>query len=185
FPLSWLVAVCARAAVPTFESFSTNQFQTNSLQIFYRDPHTNDAGIIYPALVNTLTLVTNENVYGTFSLPAKVTLLTLGTNYIDLSTNTTLLLNSPTNDAAQVILSLSAGAYQGQLLLITSQNGSNSFTLPDLSEQWDVPGAYVDIAGDWIATTNRGVLWQYTAPDWIELHRSDPSQTGGGTVFGS
>jgi len=181
----WLIALGARAAVPTFESFSTNQFQTNLLQVFYRAVHTNDAGIIYPALDNTLTLVTNENVYGTFSLPAKVTLLTLGTNYIDLSTNTTLLLNSPTNDAAQVILSLSAGAYQGQLLLITSQNGSNSFTLPDLSEQWDVPGAYVDIAGDWIATTNRGVLLQYTAPDWIELHRSDPSQTGGGTVFGS
>jgi len=185
FPLIWLVAVCARAAVPTFESFSTNQFQTNSLQIFYRDPHTNDAGIIYPAIANTLTLVTNENVYGTFSLPAKVTLLTLGTNYLDLSTNSTWLLNSPTNDAAQVIISLSAGAYQGQLLFVTSQNGSNSFTLPDLSEQWDVPGAYVDIQGDWVGTTNRGIILQYTAPDWIEMARFDPGQTGGGTVFGS
>ena len=181
----WFVAVCADAAVPTFESFSTNQFQTNSLQLFYRDPHTNDAGIIYPALVNTLTLVTNENVYGTFSLPAKVTLLALGTNYLDVTTNTTWLLNSPTNDATQVTISLSAGAYQGQLLFVTSQNGSNSFTLPDLSEQWDVPGAYVDIQGDWVGTTNRGIILQYTAPDWIEMARFDPGQTGGGTVFGS
>jgi len=181
----WLIALGARAAVPTFESFSTNQFQTNSLQVFYRDPHTNDAGIIYPALDNTLSLVTNLNTYGTFSLPAKVTLLALGTNYLDVTTNTTWLLNSPTNDATQVTLSLSSGAYQGQLLFITSQNGSNSFTLPDLSEQWDVPGAYVDIQGDWVGTTNRGIILQYTAPDWIEMARFDPGQTGGGTVFGS
>jgi len=181
----WLIVIDVRAAVPTFESFSTNQFQTNILQVFYRDPHTNDAGIIYPALANTLTLVTNENVYGTFSLPAKVTLLALGTNYLDVTTNTTWLLNSPTNDATQVTISLSAGAYQGQLLFVTSQNGSNSFTLPDLSEQWDVPGAYVDIQGDWVGTTNRGIILQYTAPDWIEMARFDPGQTGGGTVFGS
>jgi len=181
----WLIALVTRAAVPTFESFSTNQFQTNLLQVFYRAVHTNDAGIIYPALDNTLTLVTNENVYGTFSLPAKVTLLALGTNYLDVTTNTTWLLNSPTNDATQVTLSLSAGAYQGQLLFVTSQNGSNSFTLPDLSEQWDVPGAYVDIQGDWVGTTNRGIILQYTAPDWIEMARFDPGQTGGGTVFGS
>jgi hypothetical protein len=184
FLLFLLISFGVRAAVPTFESFSTDQFQTNNLRLFYRDPHTNDNGIIYPALVNTLTIVTNENIYGTFSLPSKVTLLSLGTNYLDVSTNTTWLLNSPTNDATQVILSLSAGAYQGQLLFVTSQNGSNAFTLPDLSEQWDVPGAYVDIQGDWIGTTNRGMILQYTAPDWIEMARFDPGQTGGGTVLG-
>jgi len=173
------------AAVPTFESLEPTQFETNGFRVAYKAVHTNDAGIIYPALTNLLTLVTNENVYGTFSLPAKVTLLVLGTNYLDLSTNSTWLLNSPTNDPTQVILSLSAGAYQGQLLFITSQNGSNSFILPDQSEQWDVPGAYVDIQGDWIGTTNRGIILQYTAPDWIEMARFDPAQTGGGSVFGS
>ncbi len=179
------IAAITRAAVPTFQSFEPTQFLTNNNRIAYIATHTNDAGIIYPALVNSLTLTTNENVYGTFSLPAKVTLLTLGTNYLDVSTNSTWLLNSPTNDATQVIISLSAGAYQGQLLFITSQNGSNSFTLPDLSEQWDVPGAFVDIQGDWVGTTNRGAIFQYAAPDWLEMARFDPSQTGGGTILGS
>ncbi len=181
----WLCTTCLRAAVPTLESFEPTQFATNNNRVAYKAVHTNDAGIIYPALPNSLTLVTNENVYGTFSLPAKVTLLSLGTNYLDLSTNSTWLLNSPTNDATQVIISLSAGQYQGQLLFLTSQNGSNSFTLPDLSEQWDVPGAYVDIQGDWVGTTNRGMILQYTAPDWIEMARFDPSPGGGGgTVLG-
>jgi hypothetical protein len=180
----WICVVCVKAAVPTFESFS-DQFQTNNLRVFYRAVWTNDAGIVYEAGPNSLTLVTNENVYGTFSLPAKVTLLTLGTNQLDMATASTWLLNSPTNDPTQVILSLSAGAYQGQLAFITSQNGGNSFTLPDLSEQWDVPGAYVDIQGDWMGTTNRGIILQYTAPDWIEMARFDPSSTNtvGGTTI--
>jgi hypothetical protein len=175
----WLISLSLKAAVPTFESLEPTQFATNNFRVAYRAVHTNDSGIIYPALPNTLSLVTNENVYGTFSLPAKVTLLTLGTNYLDMSTNSTWLLNSPTNDAAQVILSLSAGAYQGQLAFITSQNGGNSFMLPDLSEQWDVPGAFVDLQGDWIGSTNRGIILQYTAPDWIEMDRFDPGSTNG------
>lgn len=172
----FLIAFCclAKAAVPTFQSFESTQFDTNLLSIKYRSDWTNELGVIRPATINTEVTLTNLNLYEAFVLPAKVVLLTLGTNELNVATNSTWLLYSPTNDAAEVTLSLSAGKYQGQLLFITSQNGDGAFTLPDESEQYDVPGALVDLQGNWIGTTNRGVILQYTAPDWIEMARFNP-----------
>lgn len=167
----------SRAAAPTFQSFEPDQFDTNGLMIRYRADWTNEVGVIRPATVNTEVTVTNLNIYETLVLPAKVYALALGTNELNVATNSSWLLSSPTNDAAQVILSLSAGKFQGQLLLITSQNETGGFTLPDLSEQYDSPGGLVDIQGDWVGTTNRGTLLQYSAPDWIEMFRFDPSTT--------
>lgn len=167
------------AAAPTFQSFEPTQFDTNLLGIRYLANWTNELGVIHPATVNTEVTITNMNLFETFVLPSKVKLLTLGTNELNVATNSTWLLASPTNDATQVILSLSAGKYQGQILFITSQNSDGAFKLPDESEQYDVPGALIDLQGDWIATTNRGMILQYTAPDWIEMARFDPGSTNG------
>lgn len=163
------------AAVPTFQSFNANQFDTNGLLLNYRAVWTNDLGTIRPALTNAEVTLTNLNLYETFVLPAKVVLLTLGTNELNVATNSTWLLFSPTNDSSQVTLSLSSGKYQGQLLFITSQNGDGAFNLPDGSEQYDVPGALVDLQGNWVGTTNRGIVLQYTAPDWVEMARFNPA----------
>lgn len=171
-----LLQVCwvGHAAVPTFQSFESNQFDTNALTIKYRSDWTNEVGVIHPSTVNTEVTLTNLNLYETFVTPAKVYALSLGTNELNVATNTSWLLSSPTNDASQVILSLSAGKFQGQWLLITSQNDTGGFTLPDGSEQYDVPGALVDTQGDWVGTTNRGSILQYVAPDWIEMFRFNP-----------
>lgn len=175
----WLFAWMAHAAVPTFQSFEPTQFDTNALAIKYLAVLTNELGQIHPAQVNDGVTVTNFTHYGTLVLPDKVTLLTLGTNVLDMATNSAWLLYSPTNDASQVTIVLKAGSFQGQIGFIQSQNSDGAFTLHDLSEQDDVPGAFVDISGDWIATTNRGILLRYTAPDWVEASRADPSSTNG------
>ena len=175
----FVMLAAASAAVPTLEGFESTQFDTNSNRIKYKADWTNDVGVVSLVTTNTGVVITNLTDYGTFSLPAKVTLLSLGTNQLDMTLKSTWLLNSPTNDASQVILSLSAGREQGQLAFITSQNGDGAFTLPDNSEQYDVPGALVDLQGNWIATTNRGIILQYTAPDWIEMARYDPSSPNG------
>lgn len=178
-----LVLCPARAAVITLQHLEPTQFQTNLPIVKYLAVWTNELGQIHPAQVNDGVTVTNFTHYGALVLPDKVTLLTVGTNVLNMATNSAWLLYSPTNDAAQVVLSLTAGAFQGQLAFIQSQNSDGAFTLPDLSEQDDVPGAFVDISGDWIATTNRGILLRYAAPDWVEASRADPSSTNG--PFGS
>lgn len=174
-----LVLCPARAAVITLQHLEPTQFQTNLPIVKYLAVWTNELGQIHPAQVNDGVTVTNFTHYGALVLPDKVTLLTVGTNVLNMATNSAWLLYSPTNDAAQVVLSLTAGAFQGQLAFIQSQNSDGAFTLPDLSEQDDVPGAFVDISGDWIATTNRGILLRYAAPDWVEASRADPSSTNG------
>jgi len=176
-----VLSVSVRAAVPAFNSFEPTQFDTNSLSIKYRADWTNDVGVLSPATVNTLVTVTNESVYGTWSTPSKVTLLSLGTNQLDMTLQSAWLLNSPTNDSTQVILSLSAGAYQGQHAFLLSQNGGEGFTLPNNSEQYNVPGAFVILGSDWVGTTNRGIHLVYSAPDWVlEGVPTDPSVPGGG-----
>lgn len=164
----------SQAAVPTYQAFESTQFDTNALAIKYRSDWTNEVGVLRPTSANTEVTLTNLNLYETFVTPAKVYALSLGTNELNVATNTSWLLSSPTNDASQVILSLSAGKFQGQWLLITSQNDTGGFTLPDGSEQYDVPGALVDTQGDWVGTTNRGSILQYVAPDWIEMFRFNP-----------
>src|SRR6187431_3448452 len=106
--LLFLIGTFAYGAVPTFQSFETAQFDTNGLTIKYRADWTNEVGVIRPATVNTEVTLTNLNIYETLVLPAKVFALSLGTNELNVSTNTSWLLSSPTNDAAQVILSLSS-----------------------------------------------------------------------------
>jgi hypothetical protein len=178
-----LLAVCARAAVPTLESFDPTKFVTNGNRVAYSEVLTNEVGVIHPAVVNTDSTWTNQSIYGVWSTPSKVTLLTLGTNQLDMTQQSAWLLNSPTNDATQVILSLSSGKYQGQHAFLLSQNGAESFTLPNLSEQYDVPGALVIIGSDWIGSTNRGIHLVYSAPDWvIEGVPTDPSVPGGGAT---
>ncbi len=180
----FLLAWNARAAIPTFQSFNPSQFATNNLSIAYRAVWTNEFGIIHPAVTNFGMVVTNIDVYAALTLPAKVKLLSTGTNNIDMTLASAWLLVSPTNDPTQVILSLSAGVRQGQLAFLTSQNFSNSFTLPDLSQQYNGAG-FVDLQGDWVGITNRGIILQYVGPDWVEMSRFDPGQTGGGTLFGN
>jgi hypothetical protein len=176
-----LLTVCARAATIPFNGLNPTQFDTNGLIVKYVADFTNDVGIISPITANTLVTMTNQNVYGTWSTPSKVTLLSLGTNQLDMTLQSAWLLNSPTNDAAQVVLSLSAGAYQGQHAFLLSQNGGEGFTLPNLSEQYNVPGALVILGSDWVGTTNRGIHLVYSAPDWVlEGIPTDPSVSGGG-----
>lgn len=170
--------LCRSAAIP-YTALGPSQFATNGQMVYYRSDWTNELGVLRPATVNTEVTATNLNIYETLVLPAKVVLLTLGTNELNVATNSTWLLHSPTNDASLVTLSLAAGKFQGQLLFLTSQNGDGAFTLPDESEQYDVPGALVDLQGDWVGTTNRGVILQYTAPDWIEMARFNPASTNG------
>ncbi len=183
-----LSVVCVRSASPSLLSFEPTQFDTNTAYIKYMADWTNDfGGTISPITSNYLVTMTNQNVYGTWSTPTKVTLLSLGTNQLDMALQSAWLLNSPTNDATQVILSLSAGAYQGQHAFLLSQNGAESFTLPNYSEQYNVPGAYVILGqtntSDWIGSTNRGIHLVYSAPDWvIEGLPTDPSVPGGGST---
>jgi hypothetical protein len=175
------------AASPAFNNFNPSQFVTNGNIVAYDAVLTNQGGLIGPAQANTLFTVTNQNVYGTWSTPSKVTLLSLGTNQLDMTLQSAWLLNSPTNDPTQVILSLSAGAYQGQHAFLLSQNGDEGFTLPNYSEQYNVPGAYVILGqtntSNWIGSTNRGIHLVYSAPDWvIEGLPTDPSVPGGGST---
>lgn len=113
---------------------------------------------------------------GAFIKETRSRTLTLGTNVLSLTTNALLLLDSPTNDAAQVVIELGPGVSSGQELTIVNNATNKGFTLYDA-------GTAAGIQGTFTSTTFwRGIDLVWNGIEWIETSRFDPSSLAPGAM---
>jgi hypothetical protein len=139
-----------------------------------------------PTLSYSYLYASNFVTRGTVSMLSKSQALTLGTNVIEAGTRSQFILQSPTNDATQVILALDAGTNTIQILEIYSFDTNGAFTLPNNSHVYNASGGVVKLLGDtdWVSTNASVSILRFVSPDWREIGRwqlnQPPPLPGGG-----
>lgn len=140
---------------------------------------TNDAAGLRPAdhVVYNQIVVSNMHTYGWEGRDPEYVLVTSGSNTLDTTSFSSLLIFSEETNAASAIISLSPGAFNGQELELYNYTNSfwaGQFTLPANSQVLPFGGGYVKLRNnmDWATTNGSGLTLRYIAPDWIEMDRS-------------
>lgn len=140
-----------------------------------------DGNTLRPQTANSVT-TTNLDVWTRFIAKGAVIketrsrTLSLGTNSLSITTNALLLLDSPTNDASQVVIEIQSGISSGQELTIVNNATNKGFTLYDTGTAEGIQGTFTS------TTFWRGIDLVWNGIHWIETGRFDPSGSAPASV---
>lgn len=138
---------------------------------------TESAGTIFPTSAGAVE-TTNLSAWtkliakGALIAETRSRTLALGTNTLSVLTNAFLLLDSPTNDAAQVVVQIGSAVSVGQDLIVMNNQTNKSFVIYDGS----VSGIGVlKLQGNFTSTNMSGAIHlRSQGNNWVEVGRSDP-----------
>lgn len=147
------------------------------------------AGTLFPTSAGSVE-TTNLSAWtkliakGAFIAETRSRTLVAGTNTLAVLTNSYLLLDSPTNDAASVVVQIGPAASSGQLLFVVNNQTNRAFTIYDGSASGS---GIVELQGNFVST-NLGGLILMNQGNWVEVGRFSPGAPavfpleGSGTV---